>query len=219
MKRYKRTASPYGLATILLFLFRVMLPIFPSGSYDFHAVFFLGVCLTYCTFPPFIPVRHYIAGSPTHAITFSTFLRPAALALACTESCNLHPGQDPDQSQAQAPVAIGEPFPGIRHGMPPGQMPKNSRSLKLRERIVLAGHQSKSRSFQLPTTLPPGLCLLRAATATTPAHGFCTPARSATPAAYCQTRKNQANRRTGNFPAFQNTFPADSTAFQNRNHV
>lgn len=69
MKMFRKIASPYGLANVSLLSFWLMLPIFPSGAYDFHAVFFLGVCLPYCTFPAFIPVRCYIAGSPAHVIT------------------------------------------------------------------------------------------------------------------------------------------------------
>lgn len=66
MKISRKIASPCGLATLLLFLFGIMFPIFPPCAYDFYAVLFLGVCLSYCAFPSFIPVRCYISGSPTH---------------------------------------------------------------------------------------------------------------------------------------------------------
>lgn len=66
MKIRRKTASPCGLATCLLFLFWLVLPVFPTGSYDFHPVFFFGVCLSDCTFPAFISVWLYISGSPTH---------------------------------------------------------------------------------------------------------------------------------------------------------
>lgn len=69
MKIRRKTASPYGLATCLLFLFWLVLPVFPTGSYDCHPVFFFGVCLSDCTFPAFIPVGLYISGSPTHIVS------------------------------------------------------------------------------------------------------------------------------------------------------
>lgn len=66
MKIRRKTASPYGLATLLLFLFWFMFPIFPACSYNFYTVFFFGVCLSDRTFPAFISVWLYISGSSTH---------------------------------------------------------------------------------------------------------------------------------------------------------
>lgn len=66
MKIRRKTASPYGLAMTLLFLFWIMFPIFPSCADNFYTVFLFGVCLSDSTFPTFIPVRLYISGSSAH---------------------------------------------------------------------------------------------------------------------------------------------------------
>lgn len=66
MKISRKTASPYGLATVSLSCFWFMLSVFPSCADNFYTVFLFGVCLSDCTFPAFIPVRLYISGSPAH---------------------------------------------------------------------------------------------------------------------------------------------------------
>lgn len=66
MKIRRKTASPCGLATVSLSSFWFMLSVLPACAYNFYTVFFLGVCLSDCTFPAFVPVWLYISGSPTH---------------------------------------------------------------------------------------------------------------------------------------------------------
>lgn len=66
MKISRKTASPYGLATVSLSSFWFMLSILPSCAYNFYTVFLFGVCLSDSAFPAFISVWLYISGSSTH---------------------------------------------------------------------------------------------------------------------------------------------------------